>query len=73
MFKSSFLGLTQTVVRDMIKLRKGGVIMKMNLKIIALIYLGVIVLTYAMTLRIDRLESMEDQANQTKSIVLKLK
>lgn len=47
--------------------------MKKNLKLIALIYVGVAILTYALTLRVDRLESMEDQANQSKSIVLKLK
>jgi len=47
--------------------------MKKNLKIIALIYVGVAILTYALTLRVDKLESMEDQSNQTKRIVLKLK
>ncbi len=47
--------------------------MKKNLKLIALIYVGVAVLTYALTLRVDKLESMEDQNYQTKSIVLKLK
>ena len=47
--------------------------MKKNLKLIAIIYVGVMVLTYAMTLRVDRLESMEDTANQNKSIVLKIK
>lgn len=47
--------------------------MKNNLKLIAIIYVGVMVLTYAMTLRVERLESMEDTTNQNKSIVLKLK
>ena len=47
--------------------------MKKNLKLIALIYVGVAILTYALTLRIDRLESTDDTAHQTKSIVLKLK
>jgi len=47
--------------------------MKKNLKLIAIIYIGVAVLTYALTLRVDRLERIEDQVNQTKSIVLKLK
>lgn len=47
--------------------------MKKNIKVIALIYLGVAVLTYALTLRVDKLESMEDTAHQNKSIVLKLK
>ena len=47
--------------------------MKKNLKLIVLIYVGVAVLTYALTLRVDKLESMEDLNNQNKSIVLKLK
>lgn len=47
--------------------------MKKNLKLIAIIYVGVAILTYALTLRVDRLESMEDTKYQTKSIVLKLK
>ena len=47
--------------------------MKKDLKLIAIIYVGVAVLTYALTLRIDRLESVEDTNYQTKSIVLKLK
>ena len=47
--------------------------MKKNLKLILIIYVGVAVLTYAMTLRIDRLGSMEDTVNQNKSVVLKLK
>ena len=47
--------------------------MKKNLKLIALIYVGVAILTYALTLRVERLESIEDTNNQNKSIVLKLK
>ena len=47
--------------------------MKKDLKLIAIIYVGVAILTYALTLRIDRLESVEDTKYQTKSIVLKLK
>ena len=47
--------------------------MKKNIKIITLVYVGVALLTYVLTLRVDKLESMEDQANQNKSIVLKLK
>ncbi len=47
--------------------------MKKDLKLITIIYVGVAILTYALTLRIDRLESVEDTKYQTKSIVLKLK
>ena len=47
--------------------------MKKDLKLIVIIYVGVAILTYALTLRIDRLESVEDTKYQTKSIVLKLK
>ncbi len=47
--------------------------MKKNLKIIALIYVGVAILTYALTLRVDRLESNEDTSYQNRKIVLKLK
>lgn len=47
--------------------------MKKNIKIIALIYIGVAVLTYALTLRIERLEGQEDIENQNKSIVLRVR
>ena len=48
--------------------------MKRKIKIITLVYLGVAVLTYALTLRVDKLESMEESNTyQNKSIVLKLK
>lgn len=47
--------------------------MKKNLKIIVLIYVGVAILTYALTLRVDRLESNEDTSYQNRKIVLKLK
>ena len=47
--------------------------MKKNIKVIALIYVGVALLTYALTLRIERLSSVEDTKNQNKSIVLKVK
>lgn len=47
--------------------------MKKNIKIIALIYLGVAVLTYALTLRIERLEVQKDKQNQAKSIVLRIR
>ena len=48
--------------------------MKKKIKIIALVYVGVAILTYALTLRVDRLESMEEESKyQDRSIVLKLK
>ena len=47
--------------------------MKKDLKIIALIYIGVAVLTYALTLRIERLEQQEDILNKNQSIVLRIK
>ena len=47
--------------------------MKKNIKIIALIYMGVALLTYALTLRIERLEEQEDTLNQNKSIVLRVR
>lgn len=47
--------------------------MKKNLKLIALIYVGVAIMTYALTLRVDKLESMEDTSYQNRKIVLKLK
>lgn len=47
--------------------------MKKNIKIIALIYLGVAALTYALTLRIERLEVQGDKQNQAKSIVLRIR
>ena len=47
--------------------------MKKNLKIIALIYIGVAALTYALTLRIERLEAQEDIKNQNQSIVLRIR
>ena len=47
--------------------------MKKNIKVIALIYVGVAVLTYALTLRMESLSSIEDTKNQNKSIVLKVK
>lgn len=45
--------------------------MKKNIKIIALIYVGVALFTYALTLRVDRLEAQEDYQQQNKSIVLR--
>lgn len=47
--------------------------MKKNIKIIALVYIGVAVLTYALTLRIERLEGQEDIQNQNQSIVLSVR
>jgi len=48
--------------------------MKKKIKIIALVYVGVAILTYALTLRVDRLESIEEESKyQDRSIVLKLK
>ena len=47
--------------------------MKKNIKIIALVYIGVAVLTYALTLRIERLEVQGDKQNQAKSIVLRIR
>ena len=47
--------------------------MKKNLKLIVLIYVGVAIMTYTLTLRVDKLESMEDTSYQNRKIVLKLK
>ena len=47
--------------------------MKKNIKLIALIYIGVVVVTYAVTLRVEKLNSIEDTDYQNKTIVLKLK
>lgn len=73
MFKNKLKSLTQTNVWDKIKLQtKEELIMKKDIKIIALIYVGVAVLTYALTLRVDRLEQQEDIQNQNKAIVLSI-
>ena len=47
--------------------------MKKNIKIIALVYIGVALLTYALTVRIERLEVQGDKDNQNKSIVLRIR
>lgn len=47
--------------------------MKKNIKIIALVYVGIAVFAYALSMRVDRLESSEDLSNQNKSIVLRIK
>ena len=47
--------------------------MKKNVKFVVLVYVGVAIMIYAMSLRIDRLSSVEDNKNENKSIVLKLR
>lgn len=47
--------------------------MKKNLKFIAIIYIGVALFTYALTLRVERLEAQEDYQKQNESIVLRIK
>lgn len=47
--------------------------MKKNLKFIAIIYIGVALFTYALTLRVERLEAQEDYQKQNQSIVLRIK
>lgn len=45
--------------------------MKKNIKIITLIYIGVALFTYALTLRVDSLEAQEDFQNKNQAIVLR--
>lgn len=47
--------------------------MKKNIRFIALIYLGVAVFTYCLTLRVDRLEAQEDIISKNESLVIRLK
>ena len=47
--------------------------MKRSVKITIIVYIGAIIFTYAMTQRIERLESGQEKQQQNKSIVLKLK
>ena len=47
--------------------------MKKNIKVFALIYIGVALFAYALSLRVERLESYDDIRNQNEAIVLKLK
>ncbi len=47
--------------------------MKKDIKIIALIYIGVAVFTYAISLRMNRLEMQEDVQKQNQEIVLHIK
>lgn len=46
--------------------------MKNNFKIIAIIYIGVALFAYALSLRVESLESTDDIRNQNDSIVLKI-
>lgn len=46
--------------------------MKKNMKIIGLIYIGVALFAYALSLRIERLEKSGDLRNQNESIVLRI-
>ncbi len=45
--------------------------MKKNVQFILLIYLGVALFTYALTLRVDRLEAQEDYQKQNQAMVLR--
>ena len=47
--------------------------MKKDIKVIALIYLGVALFTYALTLRVENLEQQEDTLSKNQSIVLRIK
>lgn len=46
--------------------------MKKNIKIIVFIYLIVALFAYALSIRVERLESREDINNRNESIVLKI-
>lgn len=45
--------------------------MKKNMKLITMIYIGVALFTYALTLRVQRLEAQEDYQKQNTAIVLR--
>lgn len=47
--------------------------MKKNIKIVALVYVGLALFTYALTLRTDRLERSGDLRNHNQSLVLELR
>ena len=47
--------------------------MKKNIKFIALIYVGVALFTYLLTLRVDCLEAQEDYQKQNQAIVLRIR
>ena len=46
--------------------------MKKNIKVIALIYVGVALFAYALSLRVESLESKNDLRNHNQSIVLRI-
>lgn len=46
--------------------------MKKNIKIIALIYVGVALFAYALSLRVENLENRNDLRNHNQSIVLRI-
>lgn len=45
--------------------------MKKNIRFIALVYVGVALFTYVLTLRVDSLEAQEDYQKQNQAIVLR--
>lgn len=47
--------------------------MKKNIKLITIIYIGIALFTYALTLRVERLEAQEDYQKQNQAIVLRMK
>lgn len=47
--------------------------MKKNMKVVVLIYIGVALFTYALTLRVDRLESQGDKMINSSSVTLRIK
>ena len=47
--------------------------MKKNMRFIVLFYIGVAALVYALSLRVDQLESIEDVDYQNKTVVLKVR
>ena len=47
--------------------------MKKSIKIVALIYVGVAAFTYALSLRVDRLEAQDEYQIQKESLVFRLK
>ncbi len=67
--------LTQTFVLYKIDLErnKEEKNMKKNIKIVTLIYIGVALFTYALSLRMNRLELQEDVKNQNQAIVIHIK
>ena len=47
--------------------------MKKNIKVMVLIYIGVAIVSYGLSVRMNRLSNIEETKNQNKSIVLKLR